>query len=81
MKNIQSLIEEKPDLDEIPHEQREFLKQPLSQFDEHYPRNEAMARAYLSGQHTMAAIARHFKMHYSTVSRAVKAFGKDTSSV
>jgi len=29
----------------------------------------AVARAYLSGQHMMAAIARHFGVHYSTVSR------------
>jgi putative transposase len=33
-----------------------------------YPRNEAMARAYLSGQHTMLAIAEYFGVHYSTVS-------------
>ena len=32
-----------------------------------------MARAYLSGQHTMAAIARHFGVHYSAVSRMVRA--------
>jgi len=32
----------------------------------------AMARAYLSGRHSMAAIALHFGVHYSTVSRAVK---------
>jgi transposase len=31
-----------------------------------------MARAYLSGQHTMASIAEHFGVHYSTVSRMVK---------
>ncbi len=30
-----------------------------------------MARAYLSGQHSLVAIARHFRVHYSTVSRAV----------
>jgi len=33
----------------------------------------AVARAYLSGQHMMAAIARHFGVHYSTVSRMVRA--------
>jgi len=45
--------------------------QPLAKFEQRYQRNEAMARAYLSGQHSMAAIARHFRVHYSTVSRAV----------
>jgi hypothetical protein len=30
-----------------------------------------MARAYLSGQHTLDEIARYFGVHYATVSRAV----------
>lgn len=34
----------------------------------------AMARAYLSGGYNMGEIARHFGVHYSTVSRAVRAF-------
>lgn len=38
-------------------------------FEVRYARNETMARAYLAGQHTMAAIAEHFSVHYSTVSR------------
>ncbi|MEE9545201.1 MAG: transposase [Rhodospirillales bacterium] len=33
---------------------------------------EAMARAYASGAYSLAAIAGHFGVHYSTVSRAVK---------
>jgi putative transposase len=41
-----------------------------------HDRNEAIARAYLSGQHTMAAIAAHFGVHYTTVSRLVKAYEK-----
>jgi REP element-mobilizing transposase RayT len=39
-----------------------------------FDRREAMARAYLSGDHTMVAIARHFGRHRSTVSIAVKRF-------
>lgn len=35
---------------------------------------QAMARAYLKGGYNMEQIARHFGVHYSTVSRAVKAF-------
>jgi transposase-like protein len=31
-----------------------------------------MALAYLSGDYTMKAIADHFGVHYTTVSRAVK---------
>lgn len=48
------------------------ITQPLPEFEQRYPRDEGMARAHLSGQHSMAAIARHFGVHYSTVSRAVK---------
>ena len=71
---MQAQIEQKPALDEIPRAQRRALTQALADFERHYPRNEAMARAYLSGQHTMLAIAEHFGVHYSTVSRMVKAY-------
>jgi len=37
-------------------------------------RDEALAKAYLSGAYTMAEIARHFGVHYMTVSRAVRNF-------
>lgn len=74
VKKMQAQIEKKPALDEIPRAQRRALTQALADFARHYPRNEAMARAYLSGQHTMLAIAEHFGVHYSTVSRMVKDF-------
>ena len=74
VKQMQGQIEHKPALDEIPRAQRRTLAQPLTDFERRYPRNEAMARAYLSGQHTMLAIAEHFGVHYSTVSRAVRAY-------
>ena len=57
VKKMQSLIENQHTLDEIPRVQRRALTQPLSQFEQRYPRNEAMARAYLSGQYSMAVIA------------------------
>ena len=59
-------------LEEIPRAQRRMLTQPLGHFEARYPRNRAMALAYLSGQYSMASIARYFGVHYSTVSRAVK---------
>jgi len=74
VKNMQAQIEKKASLDEIPRAQRRAITQPLDDFEKQYERNEAMARAYLSGQHTMASIARHFGVHYATVSRAVNAF-------
>ena len=71
VKKMQAHIERRPSLGEIPRAQRRMLTQPLTEFEQRYERNEAMARAYLSGQHTMAAIAGHFGVHYSTVSRMV----------
>lgn len=71
VKKMQAQIEKRPSLNEIPRVQRRTLTQPLAEFERRYDRNEAMARAYLSGQHTMAAIAEHFGVHYSTVSRSV----------
>jgi putative transposase len=68
---MQAQIEHKPSLDEIPRAQRRAIKRPLVEFEKRYPKNEAMARAYLSGQHTMAEIAKYFGVHYATVSRAV----------
>lgn len=72
VKKMQTQIEKKPKLDEIPRAQRRPLTQPLTYFERSYDRNEAIARAYISGQHTLAAIAEHFGVHYSTVSRLVK---------
>jgi putative transposase len=71
VKKMQAQIEKRPSLDEIPRAQRRMLTQSLAEFEQRYERNEAMARAYMSGQHTMAAIAEHFGVHYSTVSRMV----------
>ena len=72
VKKMQAQIDKAPTLDEIPRIQRRALTQPLADFEQRYARNEAMARAYLSGQHTMAAIAGHFGVHYATVSRRVR---------
>ena len=74
VRKMQAQIEEKPTLKEIPRTQRRAIPQPLADFDKRYQRHEAMARAYLSGQHSMVAIAKHFGVHYSTVSRAVRDF-------
>lgn len=78
VQKIQKQIEKKPGLGEIPRAQRRAIGQPIEYYDQHNPRDEAMVRAYLSGQHTMAAIGRYFGVHYSTVSRAVRGLeGKD----
>jgi REP element-mobilizing transposase RayT len=55
---------------------REQRRRPLSFIEEYLreyrDRREAMARAYLDGEFSQAEIARHFGVHYSTVSKAVK---------
>ena len=62
-------------LDEVPRTQRRAFGQPLHWYEEHYLyANEAMARAYLSGDWSMKEIGAHFGVHYSTVSRAVSEF-------
>lgn len=72
VQKMQKQIEKNPDLSEVPRAQRRAISRSIEYFGQRYPRDEAMACAYLSGQHTMAAIARHFGVHYSTVSRAVR---------
>jgi hypothetical protein len=74
VRNALSRIENNALQTEIPHQQREMMAQTIAEFAEQYPGKEAMARAYLSKQHKMTEIAHYFKVHYSTVSRAVKAF-------
>lgn len=71
---MQGLVDQKPALTEIPRAQRRALTRALSDYANSYVRNDAIALAYLSGQHTMAAIANHFGVHYTTVSRLVKAY-------
>lgn len=56
----------------ISRAQRSLLAPSLSAFQEKYAeRNEAMAYAYASNAYTLAAIARHFGVSVSTVSRAI----------
>ena len=74
IEKMQKLIDKQPSLTEIPRAQRRAAKRALAEFAGAHARNEAIALAYLSGQHTMAAIAAHFGVHYTTVSRLVKAY-------
>lgn len=70
---IERILGETPaeHLPEVPRVQRRVVR-TLAWYQERYGRGPAaMSKAYLSGDHTLAAIARHFGMHYSTVSRAV----------
>jgi putative transposase len=74
LKRVQTLIEEKPTLAEVPKAQQRARAKELKDFAKKFPRDEAIARAFLSGHHTMASVADFFHVHYTTVSRVVKAF-------
>ncbi len=64
---------EEADLDEVPRAQRRPPALPLAEYARRYPeRRVAMAAAYRSGDYTLKAIAGHFGVHYSTVSRALR---------
>ena len=72
VEKMQATIDQRPALTEIPRAQRRALTRALSAFAQEHDRNEAIALAYLSGQYTMAAIAAHFDVHFTTVSRLVR---------
>lgn len=62
------------ELREVPRAQRRALAPSLDSIAKrHRSRDAAMAAAYLSGAYSQQEIAEHFGVHYSTVSRAVKA--------
>ena len=62
-------------LQEISKAHRRILALSLDEYKQNHPsRNEAMARAYLSGAYSMAEIGKYFGVHYITVSRAVRKF-------
>ena len=80
IEKMQKLVDKKPSLTEIPRAQRRALARALTDFAGGHERNEAIALAYLSGQHTMAAIAEHFGIHYTSVSRLVKTYETNKKS-
>lgn len=58
---------------EIPHDQRHCAAKPISFYSNAaLPRKRAMADAYASGDFTLAQIALEFRVHYTTVSKAIK---------
>ena len=51
-----------------------FLPLALQNYMEQHPsnRNAAIQAAFATGNYTMARLAEHFKLHYTSVSRIVK---------
>lgn len=61
-----------PDMSETTSVHRRAMALTLEEYASRWPRDEAMARAYLSGAYTMREIAAYHQVHYMTVSRAVR---------
>jgi len=62
-------------LKDIPRLQKQASIKPIYYYQELYlTRDEAMAKAYLSGHYTLKKIGEFFGVSYATVSRAVKSF-------
>ena len=75
IERVQREIGDGGELGEVPRLQRRAPAMPLEKYAAaHDDSKSAMAAAYLSGDHSMKAVAEHFGVHYSTVSRAVRAF-------
>ena len=74
LRQIQNLVDPDKVLDEVPHAQKRPMPKPL----EHYEasatsRNEAILQAWLAGGYRMTEIADHFGLHYSSVSKIIRA--------
>lgn len=64
-------------LDDIPLSQRRQVAKPLTYYEEKYgDRDEAIFNCYKSGAYSMKEIGVHFGLHYSRVSRVIKARSK-----
>lgn len=70
---MRAAIEKKPGLNKTPRAHKHVLSRKLADYARAHERDAAIALAFLSGRHTMAAIADHFGVHLTTVSRLVKA--------
>ncbi len=69
---MQARVEE-AGLDEVPRTQRRPPALPLEVYAQRYPQpRAALPAAYRSGDYTLRAIAGHFRVHYSTVSRMLR---------
>jgi len=65
------------DLSEIPSSQKRRLTKPLSFYENKYKdRDTAIFKSYESGGYSLKNIGDYYKLHYSRVSRIVKAKGK-----
>lgn len=70
-----SKIDQSENLRELSMAHKRTLTKSLDEYQAEEPhRNQAMAKAYLSGGYTMKEVGDHFGVHYMTVSRAVRKY-------
>jgi REP-associated tyrosine transposase len=72
IERLQSRLPEEKDFSEVPKVQRRIIRSLHWYKQQHSNPKMAMVKAYESGAYTLAQIAGHFGVHYSTASRAVK---------
>ncbi len=76
VKIMQGKIESGKDISEVPKSQMRKQAETLAFYTKHARnRNEAIVTAYSSGGYSMKDIGDHFGLHYSWVSRVIKANG------
>ena len=74
VEEMQCTIDEQTSLDEVPSSQKKQLSKPLTDYlDKGTSRNEAIIKAYRSGGYSMVETANYFGLHYSSISKIIKA--------
>ena len=74
VEEMQARLEPDNDLSEIPSSQKRKMVKPIrNYFDQSSTRNDSIYRAYRSEGYSMKAIADAIDLHYSTVSKIIKA--------
>jgi putative transposase len=74
VEDMQCKLNINQELSEIPRAQRRKVPKPLDYYSNRYKdRNAGIIAAYQSGGYSMKAIGDHFGVHYSSVSKIIKA--------
>jgi putative transposase len=74
VEDMQCKLNLNQELSEIPRAQRRKIHKPLEYYSHLYKdRNDGIIAAYQSGGYSMKAIGDHFGVHYSSVSKIIKA--------
>lgn len=74
VERMRKLLDVTKSLDEIPSSQKRPLPKPLEWYEKSaQTRNEAILEAWHSGGYKMKEIADHFGLHYSSISKIIKA--------